>query len=907
MQARRHRLEACHGRNEYGHALRSVSQLALVTIPTLLPTIDPATVVRTRLPNGLTVLIRRDASAPVVAIVTYVCAGYFDESDDIIGIAHVLEHMYFKGTPTRGVGEIAKQTKAVGGYLNAATIYDHTSYYTVLPSSGFAHGLEVQADAYAQSLIDADELSRELEVIIQEAKRKADNPGAVATETLYELLHDRHRIRRWRIGREPGLRALTRDALMDFYRNFYHPGNTILSIVGDVDPDETLEQVRRVYGSIPSGEPNRHRGPTEEGVAGFRFREWTGDIGQTQLAFGWRTPGTTHPDTPALDLLAVVLGSGRASRLYRAVRERRLASSVSAYNYTPTEIGVFVAHAETPPESAADAARAMWDQILAVRDGDVGELEIERAKRVYESQWVRRLEDMEGQANYLAEWEALGDWRMGDRYLERLLSTTGDDLVAVAIRHLDPDNAGVIVYRPSGSSMIAESSEEMRALLETSPRPMPVLAVPPVQPQVITRIGAAEFVREEAGVREYRSPNGVPILVRRKPGALLVHAGVYALGGVSDENDANSGLTNLVARTALKGTATRAAAQIAEESEMLGGSVSAAVRAESFGWSMSVPAQYAPAAIELLADVAQHPTFEESALETERGVALADVVALRDDMYRYPMRLAAEVAFPNHSYGLPPGGTEDALRRIDAHAVRDWHAERAVRSASAIALVGDADPDELAAIAVRAFDELRSCPPRPLDPPRWPTTIATQVEERDRAQTALTILFPGPTRRDVARFSAGMIASVASGLGGRFFDELRDKRSLCYTVNAFALDRRLAGAFGAYIATSPEQEDAAREGLLAEFRRLREEPVTQEELERSKTYAIGTHAIRQQNGGAVLADLVDAYLLGTLRELVEYDDRVRAITAESMQRVAQEYFDPSRRVEGIVRGTGKRV
>src|SRR5690348_1800220 len=308
---------------------------------TTLSAIEPASVVRTRLPNGLTVLIRRDRSAPVVAIVTYVSAGYFDETDEIVGIAHVLEHMYFKGTPTRGVGEIAKQTKAVGGYLNAATIYDHTSYYTVLPSSGFVQGLDVQADAYARSLIDADELARELEVIIQEAKRKADNPGAVTTETLYELLHDRHRIRRWRIGREPGLRALTRDALVGFYRNWYHPGNTILSIVGDVDPNEALREVQRAYGSLPAGEPSRHPGLLEEGVSGFRYRELTGDIGQTQVAFGWRTPGTTHPDTPALDLLAAVLGSGRASRLYRSVRERRLASSISAYNYTPTQIGVF--------------------------------------------------------------------------------------------------------------------------------------------------------------------------------------------------------------------------------------------------------------------------------------------------------------------------------------------------------------------------------------------------------------------------------------------------------------------------------------------------------------------------------------------------------------------------------------
>ena len=134
--------------------------------------IPPDSVRRVVLPNGLRLLVRRDTTAPVVAIVTYVKAGYFDETDDIVGVAHVLKHMYFKGTPSLGVGEIARATKASGGFLNAGTIYDHTHYYAVLPSTGFAAGLAVQADAYANSLIDAAELARELEVIIEEAKRK---------------------------------------------------------------------------------------------------------------------------------------------------------------------------------------------------------------------------------------------------------------------------------------------------------------------------------------------------------------------------------------------------------------------------------------------------------------------------------------------------------------------------------------------------------------------------------------------------------------------------------------------------------------------------------------------------------------------------------------------------------------
>ena len=871
--------------------------------------IDSASVHRTVLPNGLKVLIKPDFSAPVVAIVTFVSAGYFDETDDIIGIAHVLEHMYFKGTPTRGVGEIAKQTKAVGGYLNAATIYDHTSYYTVLPSTGFRQGLEVQADAYANSLIDSEELARELEVIIQEAKRKADNPAAVATETLYELLHDKHRIRRWRIGREPGLRALTRDALLRFYRNFYHPGNTVLSIVGAVDADDAMREVERMYGALPGGTPTRFPGPSEEGTGGFRYRELAGDIGQTQLTMGWRTPGTLHVDTPALDLLAMVLGAGRASRLYRAVRERKLASAVSAYDYTPTDLGVFVVHAETPPPTTQDAAVAIWDQLRRVREEGVGDYELTRAKRLYESRWVRRFEDMEGQANYLAEWEALGDWKLGDWYIERLLTATSEQLLDVANRYLAPEQAGIIVYRPNESEPVSADTGSMLALLENRRAE----ALPPSAPYhpaaQAPNEPAVRREREQAGVIVYRAASGLPILVRLKAGAPLVHTGVFALGGASEETEASAGLTTLMVRTAQKGTTTRTALQIAEEAEMLGGSVGGSVGSDSLGWTISVPTSYAGAAMALLADVAQHPTFEVDALETERAVAIADVIAARDDMFRYPMRLATQAAFRGHPYGVAAAGTEESLRAIERTHVAVWHRERMLgaNASPVVVIVGDGDPEALAALAAREFAELgRGEPPR-LATPEWPASVVTVAERRDKAQTAMGMLFPGPARTDPERFAAAMLASVASGLGGRFFDELRDKQSLCYTVTAFSSTRRSAGLFGTYIATSPEKESAARDGLLVELERLRQEPVTGEELERAQTYAIGVHAIQQQSGSAVLGDVIDAWLFGELSDLETFERSVRGVTAERMQRLAQRYFDPHRRVEGIVRGVGRAV
>jgi zinc protease len=185
--------------------------------------------------------------------------------------------------------------------------------------------------------------------------------------------------------------------------------------------------------------------------------------------------------------------------------------------------------------------------------------------------------------------------------------------------------------------------------------------------------------------------------------------------------------------------------------------------------------------------------------------------------------------------------------------------------------------------------------------------VVQRVEQREKAQTALAMMFPGPARTDDARFATAMIAGVASGLGGRFFDELRDKQSLGYTVHAFSSERALAGAFVAYIATGPEKEEVARRGLLAEFAKLREQPVTARELEQAQTYAIGVQAIRQQSGGAVLGDMIDAWMFGRLSELQEFDARVRGVTAEHMQQIARAYFDADRRVEGIIRGSGRSV
>lgn len=871
------------------------------------------------LPNGLTLLVRRDPSAPVVSIVTHVKAGYFDEDDSIVGIAHVLEHMFFKGTPSRGVGAIARETKASGGYLNAHTIYDHTSYYTVLPSSSFVQGLDIQFDAFARSVIDAGELSRELEVIIQEAQRKRDSPTAVVIETLYAVLHDQHRIRRWRIGDEEGLRALTQQAVASFYRTWYRPSNTILSIVGDIHPDDVRREVLARYGTLSDATVPRVIGPQESTPPGFRSREWTGDIAQQQMAFGWRVPDLSHPDAAALEVAGVVLGTGRASRLYRAVRDRQLASSVSSWYYTAADAGVFVVHGESPSHHARSAVQQMWREIQAARLNGFRSSEVTRAQRILEARWLRRLESMDGQASYLASWEAEGGLDRALTYYDRLMSMTPTTVHDVVARHLDPEHMSVVSYRPAAADALATDTAALRAWLrdvdgmESSVHP----TTAPATPTSSATIADAETtaarawassgngdIQEVDGVHIATLSNGVTVLVLPRPGAPLASVGVIQRGGSLVEASQYEGLARLTAHAMLKGTRTRSGARIAEATEELGASIAVAAGVENLGWSLSVPVRHLTTASELLADVVQEPALVEEAIETERALALAEVVRLRDDMHRWPMRLATAAAFGAHPYARTVIGTPESLARIDASSVRAFHAERIRQGTTVVAVVGDVRPAQVTEMLSRHFHALSyrgdASPPAA----EWPTHSVQASDARDKHQTALTLLFPSAARHERARFAARVLSAIASGLGGRFFEQLRDKQSLAYTVSAFPVERRAGGVFASYIATAPQREDEAREGLLREFAKLREAEPTGEELDRARQYLIGTHAISQQSGSAVLGELVDAWLFGAgIEERRTYGASIAAVTAADVRALAQEYFDPARVVEGIVRGT----
>ncbi len=861
---------------------------------------DPTTIERRQLANGLTAIVRADRSAPVVAIVTYLKVGYFDEPDELAGISHVLEHMFFKGTPTRGPGHMAQETKAAGGYLNAATIYDHTRYYTVLPAAALAHGLAIQSDALLNSVLDADELERELQVIVQEARRKLDNPGALAQESLYALMYDQHRMRRWRMGTESFLQNLTRTQLYEYYRELYRGERTIVVVAGDVDVERAHQLIEQHYGALASGSPASQRGPMEPDGRGFRLGMKSGDIMQSHLELGWRTVPPLHESRAALDVLALILGQGRASRLYRCVREAGLVNSIGARHYSPTELGQFEISAELGPQDTLPALEAMVGTIQSAAHG-IDEEEVDRARIVMEARTIRTLESMEGQANHLAEWQALGDWQLAKHYLDQVARVGTHELQDVVRHYLTVERASAFLYHPASAPPLNWSAQQLAHQLERARASVPS---PAIQADVTPRArSTAQRARVEDGVHFFRNDLGLTVVVKPRPTSSLVSLAIAARGGASLETPARAGHTALAARTSIKGTRSHTAEQLALAAEALGAVIHTGVGADLIEWSITVPNRHFEAALDLLLDAALQPIFPDAETEKEKKIALADLEQVRDDMYRYPLRLFLSAAFPDHAYGTPLEQTETAIRSAGAEQLRDWHRQTMLEAAPTIFVVGAVDPERAASSMLSNLRPVANGSMK-LQPTQWPGSRTQVSAQRQKAQTALMLGFPGVGYEHPDTIILQVLANAISGLGGRLFEELRSRRALAYSVTAYPLVRGLGGAFVSYMATAPEREDEARRGLLEELGRVREDLLPEDEVERARRYTIGTWQIRSQTNAAQLNELLHALLVGRgLIELREFPERVLAVTPGQLRDAAQRYFDESRLVEAVVRGT----
>ncbi len=884
-----------------------------------LDTRRPETVTKT-LKNGLTVVVEENFGAPVAAVQVWVNAGSADETDGEAGLAHFLEHMVFKGTAKRGVGEVAMEVESLGGDLNAFTSYDRTVFHITLASRYYDRALDILSDLTHNATFDPVEVDREREVVREEIRRGKDNPSSRVYKYLFEKAYREHTYRRPVIGYDDNVKSFTSADLKNFYEKWYVPENMTVVVTGDVDSGRVIRDVEKWFGDFSGPAPSSSpRDAVETVQISPREKVYREDVSEGWMYLGFHIPAFAHEDMAALDVMSVIIGGGETSRLvYRVRTQKRLVSRIWAYAYTPRDPGLFLVGCNVKEDKSREALEQILKQMYVLKHETVDDWELQKAKITLETDSIYSRETVDGQARRLGYYMTLtGDPYFEDKYLEKIKNVTAEDIKKAAKKYFSGQNLTAVAIMPDKNSNSHSIDEQkVNSIIRDvdkwdSGYSIGSLNLSRPDPPEIPEAEVAPS--EKGGIPLYSPPekfvlsNGVKLIVRENHSVPLVSVRAAFKGGLRLENRENNGINNFIADAITKGTVNYTSHEIDSFIEARAGSISGFSGLSSLGVTMELPSQYFHGALPVFADVIRFPTFPSKEVEAEREIIISSIKNNLDQPGKLARRLFESTLYEEHPLGMDTMGTETSVRGLTCSDLRDYYEALSVPGNLVIAVVGDVEAAKVKNDFEKLFKDWAAEPFQPAAaPPEPPPARVREVSEcRDVEQTNIIIGFQGLRVTSEDRYPMAVLGSVLSGMSGRLFSTLREKQSLAYGVAAFSTEALDPGFLGVSIGTSPEKEAQATEGLLKELEKARNERVTDEELTRAKEVLIGEYEIGQQKLSTQAANyaLDELYGMG-YEEADNYARRIESVTAADVQRAAEKYLKENAHVIAVVRPCG---
>jgi zinc protease len=855
---------------------------------------------RKKFDNGLTLLLYPLPDSGAAAFHVTVQAGYFCEQDSEVGLAHLLEHMYFKGSQKfPDPGTLGIRMKGLGGAINATTSYDQTCYFCEVPAENLPPSIELMSDAFLAPLFPADELERECEVVIEEFNRKLDSPSAYSLEQLIRLAYEQHRMKRWRIGTPEQLRSYRREHLFDYFHRTYQPQNMVVVVTGNFDPQQITDQIGNLLGTMKRGDLQKDFGPTEPAQHGLRYVMEQSTATQSFVHFGFHAPGVTHPDGPALDFLCFLLSAGKSSRLHRALVETRRSASSATCGYQAYEdIGMILMSAVSEAKTIRQAGHDLWSTVQDLLHNGISAEEMQKVKNKLKLQQVMQTEEAMSLAQLLGYHESYGGYEQIQQNMDALQALTPEAVVEAGSRCLKIENLNALEYINEKMDPLDPSAFE--SMLSSGVVP-PELAMPPAAPpDESSAIGSSETPPSPIIHR-----GRATYILQPDPRIPFVSMGLFFRGGRNEEDATRAGITHFLHRMALKGTPSHTAEQLAFRFDRLGNPPFFGCYRDYCGFGFESLPELAMPMADLLIHCLSQCRFPENELETERGKVKAIIRRNADDNFVRPMQLFLQAYYGAHPYGLPEVGFENTASAFQQADLMAWKERIFNPRRMMILSVGNFDPETVIA---RLEHRLESFEPSqtPLKSPAAVSRPSKSLlaEDRPKKQTAFVLGFPAPDAANPDIHVYEVLQQILSGMGGRLFINLRSKRSLAYTVYAGVSSSLFSGTFLTYIAGEAAKEKLAIEGMWEELEKLKQEPVSEQEIINARNALIGGYAINTQSASSKLGDLLNNFLLDRpMPFLDEYKRRINAVKPEQVLETARKTFVRDFSTMGIVRGT----
>ena len=851
------------------------------------------------LQNGLVVITKR-VSSPVLAVRGYALTGGVYEGPWLGGgLSHLLEHLVAGGSNGRRNEEQNKELlQAIGNNSNAETTEDHTVFFVNTTPEHMAQAVDLVTGWMFTAKITPQEYEREYEVVQRELEMGKGEPER---QLYYMMMMNRYRVSPARvpvIGYQPVIQGLSRDDVYNYYRMAYVPNNMMFVVAGNEDPEKMLKAVEQ-YSDYAPGRAFSHNIAAEPAVVSPRTLAATfPKLGAARVNLALPSVTIFSRDMYALDLLAAVLGQGESSMLTEEIRDKKqLVTSIGADDETPSYVdGSFDIMIELKPQLVGEATAAVLDLLDWVKDHEIEEARIDRAKQLLRSALIqRRLKSEDLAATLGDDFMMTGDSHFSDLYLKRIDELTANDLQAIARKYFDRGKLITSAMFPAEFAG-AEGLPKVEDILR------PAAATQQIAQQQLSQSAVERIVLD----------NGTVLLVKRIATTPRVEIQMYSLGGVTAEDAKTNGLGNITMKLPLRGTTTRNAQQIAEFFDSIGGAMGTTCGNNTWAWEANCLSKDFDKTFEAYADVVNNPTFPQDETTAMKKRIESEIAAEDADWSAQSARFFRKQFYgPTHSpYQFLPIGTQENVESFTTQQMKDWYEQKVQAAPRVLAVYGDIDLDHVKQLAADLLGkgQKRPQPTPPTGPnpaefantPSGPPQLQVTRVETQKTEQALAGVIIGYDSKSVvgdpSNYTLDVIDTLTSGFTyptGYIFETLRGL-GLVYVADARNVpgrDASLPGTFEAYAGCDPKNVNRVVELILQNVARVEGtlQDINMDWFKRSKELMTVADAMENETPAAQAQIAAVDEVLGLGYDYhKQFADHVRRVTVADVQQAARQ-------------------
>lgn len=831
-----------------------------------------------KLDNGHTIIIKEVHDNPIVTIDTWIKTGSINENDKNNGVAHFLEHLFFKGTKKYPTGQFDRILESKGAVTNAATSKDFTHYYITIPSRDFRTALELHADMLLHPLIPRKELEKERKVVLEEIAKTQDSTESRLYEQMNEKFYSVHPYKRKVIGTKQVIETIPREEILEFYNQWYRPSNMITVIVGDVETQHALDMVKKEF-TMPEKEkvklPNYKMDKNIEQQSEIITRD---NVKTGYMLIGFRgVKANDQKEQYALDVLATILGDGRSSKLYHVVKDQKqLAYSISSGHSSMKDDSIFYIQANFKPENIDKLKSSIFCEIEKLRQGNFDEQDIKTAKSIIERDTYYARESTSNIAGELGYTTLVyNDTDFYNDYVPNIKKVSKNDIINAAKKYLNPQHAVISIILPEA----AETNTQSKT----------------TKPIADVKKASAKLVKQDKATKEYLLANNATLLINNNKLNDIVAIQIYSKGGSFTEK--KPGVATITASAMLKGTQKFSGIDLSQIMEQNGIKIVPSNTPDSFVISVKTTLPDLPLTMDLLAEIINNASLEEQDIEKVKTEKLAAIEKQRDVPSNVAFEEFRTELWKNTPYGRTGKVLENTIPSITRQDVADYYKTISNPENIVISVNGNVDDNKIISyfdsiLCSKSGEKVNYSNYKKLFKQLQKPVTTKTAKNSEAAWVVAGWQTDGLTNIKDAATLQIIDAIMGSGMSSRLFNRLRDEQGLAYQVGSIFVPNINSGLFAVFIGTNPKTALHSKNELLKQIDILKKEFVADKELQEAKDKILGNFILSQETNAEKAATIGWFEASGRGFEFINsYPQIIESITASDIIRVANKYFN----------------